>query len=218
MITAFINSILEDCQQGIFNFKDLEKEIRKRLKKFGYKDLTKQKKRKNYKAFLNKQKDNILNSNKVIENPFKNKGPCFIYQPFNEQSFPDFLIFENDIVIAFEVKSSTKGENHPMWNGGLPRSNALYLFVSKKDNNFKGVTFFKGEFLLSEEQNKKIELYWKILTSVAKILDKWLLENALDIQITPYLRKAHNQRISCFGENQSKREKDTLAWLTTVES
>lgn len=220
MITDFIKDIQKECKQGTLDYidgEDFEAEIYKRLIKKGYKDKEDEKEDVSIKTFLDEQKDNVLNLNEIKTNPFKNEEPSFIYQPYGSQSFPDFLIFEGDTVIPLEVKSSTKGGNHPMWNGSLPRSNGLYMFVSKKDNNIKGITFFKGNLLLSESQYEKLKFYVEDIKKYTNEKLKELLKDEPNIPIVFYPRMSFNQIISCFDENQSKRENDTLNWLMTVE-
>lgn len=218
MITKFIGSILKDYQQKTFGFENLEEEIQKRLKRIGYDDKSNEKDKGEIGLFLKECKEYILDSDKIIANPFKNKKPFFIYQPYNSQSFPDFLIFENELVIAFEVKSLTKGGTRPMWNGGLPRPNSLYFFVSKKDNEIKGLTFFKGELLSTAEETKDLELMFKKIKNYEKKLNQQHFKKFPNGSMYSCTRKAFIQKISSFNENQNKREKDTLAWLTTVES
>jgi len=71
----------------------------------------------------------------------------FISQPFGSQKTPDKLIKYNGRLIAWEDKSAEGAK--PVYNGGLPKQNCLYVFTSKKHN---ATTIFRGKDIISKEK------------------------------------------------------------------
>ncbi len=66
-------------------------------------------------------------------------GIFYEYQPNGSQKFPDFRCETKWGTLNIECKSS-KG-HQPVYNGGLPKEGALYIFSSQKYN---ATTFFFG--------------------------------------------------------------------------
>lgn len=74
-----------------------------------------------------------------------------ICQPFGSQKNPDKLIKYCGRLFAWEDKSNKDGK--PLYNGGLPKRNCLYVFTSKKHNK---TTIFRGEDIISNEKRERL--------------------------------------------------------------
>lgn len=121
---------------------------------------------------------------------------CYVWQPYGQQDFPDFLIFTENKIFTIEIKYSTKSEKKPMWNGNLPKKDALYIFgcYGKQD-----LTIFRGEDILPEEERVKILEIWDEIDEAARQweaefidgIDKNLYSN--EFGFSPYIRKAYQQ-------------------------
>lgn len=107
---------------------------------------------------------------KEVERMLTELGLDFTPQPYGSQSFPDFLVHEEGQPdLSLECKST---KNHcPMWNGGYPKKNGLYLLTSKKNDS---TTFFLGQDVLSEKKAKDFMLLEAQLDKlVKKHRDSW---------------------------------------------
>jgi hypothetical protein len=88
----------------------------------------------------------------------------FIYQPFGQQSNPDFIVKVSDNLVLFLEAKSCKNVC-PLYNSGGVNLNYLYVFCSKKYNK---TTIYFGRDIISDEKLSIIE-EWR---STHKILDK----------------------------------------------
>lgn len=95
--------------------------------------------------------------NELVENEDPNKinqegsnmpNGTLIRQPCGSQSFPDILIKDFcGRFVALECKSNKSSTI--MWNDSLPKSNGIYIFCSKKENQ---TTFFMGKDVISKDE------------------------------------------------------------------
>ena len=97
----------------------------------------------------------------------------FVYQPYNTQSYPDFLIFEGNYILPVEIKFSTdtkKGavKNAPVWNSGLPRLNGIYIYGSLPR---KSIAIFYGADVITIEERKKLLNFFNNLTEQQDIFN-----------------------------------------------
>jgi hypothetical protein len=94
----------------------------------------------------------ILSSEVQIKNVFDAQG--YIREPFNSQSFPDFLIFENDWIVPIELKTSEDSDK-PMWNNSIPKQSAIYVFMAFSNiPDKREILFFKGSDVITAEASK----------------------------------------------------------------
>jgi len=89
----------------------------------------------------------------------------YISQPTGKNSSPDFIVRYNGKLYFIECKSSNK--TYPVYNGGLPGEEYIYIFTSKETNE---TTIFYGKDVLKSE---KRELYSKLLVELNQILHKY---------------------------------------------
>ncbi len=80
------------------------------------------------------------------------KDGTYISQPCGTNDSPDFIVKCAGKVYFLECKSAKGGT--PMFNSGVPKSEYLYIFCSKKHNE---TTMFWGGDVLSLKQQRLIE-------------------------------------------------------------
>lgn len=91
----------------------------------------------------------ILSSNNILTNSFNQIG--YVREPFNTQSFPDYLVLEQNYIIPIELKTS-KDTDKPMWNNSIPKQEAIYVFMAYANVPKKReVLFFKGSDVITKE-------------------------------------------------------------------
>ena len=134
----------KDFLKNVVSGSDFELVIEKTL---SYEKITDIKKIKNWKILKEKTLDKF-NPN-FVPNNYEISG--FMRNPFGSQSYPDFLIFEEDYVYCVEVKTSKS--NKPMWNSGIPRQNGIYIISSTSN---QAITFFFGKDIITLEEAKKL--------------------------------------------------------------
>ena len=132
-----------------------------------------------------------------IKNPFPEYTKRYIYQPFGSQNYPDFIIFWKEYLIPIEVKFSLNASNSkPVWNSNLPKYEGFYIFGN---SGSKQLTFFKGQFVLTKEERRKLVDFWQlpkqIETQFEKDLTKSFHSNELSLEygFSPYIRVAYEQ-------------------------
>ena len=121
---------------------------------------------------------------------------CYVWQPYGQQDFPDFLIFTENKIFTIEIKYSTKTQKKPMWNGNLPKKDALYIFGCYGSQE---LTIFRGEDILPEEERLKILAIWDEIDEAAKIWEAEFIEGieakqySNEFGFSPYIRRAYQQ-------------------------
>jgi hypothetical protein len=92
-------------------------------------------------------------------------GLEYVAQPNGIQNSPDFYVYYNNKRYSIECKSS-KG-HYPVYNGGLPKVDAIYIFSSKKYNK---TTIYNANDILTLS---KRELYNSMLMEMQQVLEKY---------------------------------------------
>lgn len=88
----------------------------------------------------------------------------FAYQPYGNNKNPDFLVQHRRKQYSIECKTS-KGAT-PVYNGGLPKSDYIYIFSSMKYNE---TTIYYGRDILSDDTRKE---YLELIKELRKVLDR----------------------------------------------
>lgn len=127
--------------------RDFEEQFRLGLDDLGYNRLRKQNIDRSVRADLKRTLQEPL----AVEDP---QNPLqyrrhYIFQPYGSQQYPDVVIFDEDRVISTELKFSRGEEGKPMWNGGLPRPNGVYVFGSYGRMD---ITYFRGGDILTADE------------------------------------------------------------------
>lgn len=86
-----------------------------------------------------------------------------ICQPFGSQKTPDKILKYYGRLIAWEDKSSEGTK--PVYNGGLPKLDCLYILTSKKHNE---TTFFRGKDIISKEKRDRLLAHYELLKNYTK--------------------------------------------------
>ena len=111
----------------------------------------------------------------------------FEHQPNGSQRFPDFNLKINNKIVQIECKSCAKS-SYPMWNSGLPKKDAVYVFCAKE----YGTTIFLGQDVVSFEKTLLLEKFYDEIRSIHKKykrLPGWKDVRGFDV----YIRKAYMQ-------------------------
>ena len=112
------------------------------------------------KRLLKKHKFNEVPKGAVL------KDGQFIYQPNGENNSPDFYVQDSGITYSLECKSVKKGAK-PVYNGGLPKKEYIYIFCSGK---YDQTTIYYGNDVVPEKVRK---IYDKLLTKLSTVLDEF---------------------------------------------
>lgn len=107
--------------------------------------------------------DNPEHENQV-EELLKKHGLEYVAQPNGIQNSPDFHVYVDSKIYSIECKSS-KG-SYPMYNGGLPKIDTIYVFSSKKYNQ---TTIFNANDVV---QPVKRAQYEALLNDLKDVLEK----------------------------------------------
>lgn len=161
---------------------------------------------KEIKPLIQAKSGNTLIKNTLYEQTRATFGDMYkefyIWQPFGTQNYPDFLIFSESKIWSVEIKYSTKNKQKPLWNGNLPKQNALYIFGSFEKRD---LTFFRGEDILPENERIMLLDFWAALDEVKNEWEQKFSKNIGNKSIAnsygfqPYIRKAYFQ-----GKNFNK--------------
>ena len=171
------------------------------------------------------------NTEKETINCFSNFKKHFVFQPLGSQNYPDFILFLPKFIIPIEVKFSEKEAKKPVWNSNLPRHNGFYLFGNYK---YSEIVIFKGEFVLSKIERKKLISFWEkikeneknFLNNLKKMIFP-LNDLKLEYGFVPYARRAYDQTkkinkkaITNFFDNPNKNKltKKTIEKMEILES
>ena len=108
-----------------------------------------------------------------IDRKYELENGEYCYQPNGKNKSPDFTLKYKNKEIHIECKA-TKG-NKPMYNGGLPVPEYIYILSSEVYNE---TTVYRGSDIISPEEHKKYKLFSKALQKyAAKHLKKRAKEN-----------------------------------------
>lgn len=205
----------ENFNQGIIEGKDFEDIFEKKLIEHGYSTVE---------FTIDKElKKIILSSETIIENNTDLFG--YIREPFNSQSFPDFLIIEKTRIIPIELKTCKDGDK-PMWNNSIPKQNAIYLFMayscipSKRE-----VLFFKGSDVITKEASdifkerlRQAQEQAKFTSEELTSLDKY--NHGWNIYVRAnYQQSTHDSNTVpsfCLHPNKEENKRKVLEYLSNL--
>ena len=90
----------------------------------------------------------------------------FIRQPCGPKAFPDFLLCDfSGTIVLIEAKSG--GGNVPVWNGGLPQKDSIYILSS---GIYNSSTVFLGHDVMKWELSKLLQDHHDALQIQSKAL------------------------------------------------
>ena len=167
----------------------------------------------------------ILSSDSPIRNTYDVFG--YIREPFNSQSFPDYLIMEKSNIIPIELKTSEDGDK-PMWNNSIPKQNAIYLYMayscipSKRE-----VLYFRGCDVVTKEASdifkerlRQAQEQSKFNNDELQSLDSF--NHGWDIYVRAnYKQSKHKKDTSTsftLHPNKQKNKDNVLEYLRNLES
>lgn len=161
----------------------------------------------------------------VLENEMLDVFPngTYIEQPFGKQSFPDFIVFDNNKMIPIEAKYSKT--NKPVWNNSIPERFAIYIIGTK--NN---ITFCYGKNQMSLLYKQAIQNFFdekskELYKEFKKAFPCYNDEEHNPSGYFPYFRKNFQQKklgndkicINFFEEKKHKKnKKGVFDFLETV--
>lgn len=87
-----------------------------------------------------------------ISNPTSYESQ-FWHQPLGSQMYPDYVVFDGSRLVCIETKFSMGMQKKPVWNGGLPRQDGIYIFGAKGCDD---ITFFRGADVIDVETARKM--------------------------------------------------------------
>ena len=145
-----------------------------------------------------------------------------ICQPFGSQKNPDKLIKYCGRLFAWEDKSNEKTK--PVYNGGLPRADCLYVFTCEKHNI---TTFFRGDHIISEQKRQRLLAHFE----AHKKLDEEFNENERNNEdefnrgFLFYTRAMYKQECKhlpisndyFLHPQREEIEKKVINWITEIE-
>lgn len=181
--------------------KQFESNFELALKNNGFTNI--QKNNLNVKNIISKIKEEILNKTssefiylKDIDNVPKGVLESFVRNPYGSQNFPDFLVFTKDKIVPIEIKYSEKNSQKPVWNGNLPKYNAIYLFGVY---NRKDITFFLGKDVLPMDEREEMVKFYDDIRRIAEDFQAGLREKygskkfKFDRGFDIYIRETYQQ-------------------------
>lgn len=187
------------------NGKKFENYVRDRLIKIGYSKFEIDEEDKVFKQMLADIRANFKNTNR-IRNDYRDMQAkkILIQQPWGSQKTPDLLLLDITRewihIQPIEVKS---GKKSATWNNTYPVKHWIYIF-----NGTKGVTYFKGENLITQKvtelfeeyKTKRIELTKQYNEMLEKIGEAW--------KLVDYFKFEHTSGVDYRGDEEecSRRE------------
>jgi hypothetical protein len=151
----------------------------------------------------------------------KLKNGQFIHQPLGSQNHPDFILKWNNKLYCFECKSCQV--ERPIYNGGIPHKNSIYIFCSKKYNK---TTIYYGDEIGTEQQRELISSLEKEIKNLVKKyqqLPEWKNDpRGLDYYPrNMYIQSGGNSKIDYFThkdrEKCERRILDEFANIPNIE-
>lgn len=118
-------------------------------------------------------------------------GGCFVAEPYGSQNYPDFLVWDSDgRTVPIEVKCLDKGATKPVWNGGLPRADGIYVVGSRGQT--MDVTFFLGDDVLGGPERQALNQFFDDIRPEQQRINGQLCKNQ-PYGFGIYVRKAFKQ-------------------------
>jgi len=180
-----LHSFFEDVLKmkycsGSYNFSEHEKEITSLLIKNGFNETSI--------VLTTEEKIEMIENNNISR---INNGE-FISQPRGKNNSPDFAVKCNNKIYLIECKSVNKG-HCPIYNGGLPKDNYIYILSSNKYNE---TTFFYGKNVVTQEMRILYDEYLSKIYEIENILIKKLndLGEKNPLGISYYVRDMYSHK------------------------
>lgn len=166
--------------------KAFEERVMAQLTELGYNRILSTDLDKNY---LKEIKESILNKDETLDNDtiFNHH---YLYHPFSKQRYPDFIIFDNNILISIESKFTEKSKKKPVWNSGLPRLNGLYIFGSY---GIQDITFFRGKDVITYEEREQFLQFFAQEKERANLFNSQNMSDQ-EFGFAAYVRTAYEQQ------------------------
>lgn len=128
----------------------------------------------------------------------------YIPQPCGTQSFPDFIVGDK-LGNIFYLECKSNKNDSIVWNSGMPKSKAIYIFSSGKHNK---QTVAMGSDLWSKEEIELQQKIRKVIEETYKPL------NDTGHKVKYYGRHMHVDKKLVYGnENRLKREKSVYKFI-----
>ena len=113
----------------------------------------------------------------------------FVQEPNGSQQSPDFVVFDHDLIQCVDVKFNKGSSRNPVWNGCLPRTNTIYLWISLAAND---MTFMRGNALLGDRERRLLLGFWEEASNLAERFNRKKMKNQIyGFQV--YSRKTFSQ-------------------------
>lgn len=140
----------------------------------------------------------------------------YVHQPYGSQRHPDFLLKEGDRLFSIECKTSK--QSCPVYNGGIPKEDTIYIFSSGKYNK---TTIFLGRDILSEQKRNSFEELIIKLKNVVKEHQEdpeWPDERGFDFYIrNMYTQSGGQEKTDYFNhKDRQKCEQGVLEYVSRV--
>lgn len=192
-------------KSGSYSESEHEKSIENLIIAYGFK-LNKSK-------ISEKERDEALKTNKL--STLKNGE--YLSQPCGKNDSPDFIVKHNDKLYFLECKS-VNGGTKPMYNGGLPKDNYIYILTS---NKYKETTVFLGKHVVTKKMRKLYDSYlskiYEIEKQLVSELENLNKDNPLGISYyvrDMYCHKGKNNKTNYFKNSERKKfEQEVLNYV-----
>ena len=132
---------------------------------------------------------------------------CFVEQPYGSQQYPDFLVWDNRRTVAIEAKCLDKGGTRPVWNGGLPREDGIYIIGSR--GKTMDVTMFRGGDVLEGPDRAAMAFFIDTLRPLEEYVNS-RVAGRQPYGFHVYLRKA-------FGQAKKHNPDSCLDWFANPD-
>lgn len=173
----------------------------------------------NFKQYKIQKKLNKQTFRYEVDKMLKNGD--FISQPLGSQNHPDFILKLNNKLYFFECKSCIQA--CPLYNGGMPHKDSIYIFTSKKYNK---TTIYYGDEIGTQRQRQLIsclEQELKIIVKKYQNLPEWKNDvRGLDYYVrNMYIQTGGQSKVDYFihqdREKCERRILDEFARIPNIE-
>jgi hypothetical protein len=138
-------------------------------------------------------KNKLLNCDDIFENKTGLTG--YMREPFGSQSFPDFILLEQNYVFSLELKSSKNDK--PMWNNSLPKQHGIYVFMAYSEQPSRQETLlFLGKDVITSHATNVLKSKMKAIQEASKFTKEELaILDVYNYGWEPYVRANYQQSI-----------------------
>lgn len=141
----------------------------------------------------------------------------FIPQPFGTHQAPDFILKVNEKCVFFIEAKSSETSLAPTYNSGGVKPEYLYVFCAKKTNQ---TTIFKGDSIITAEQQEKIDELIKIQRFVEKRYNELIKDidtnhRGISYYTRPMIIQSGGGEFTNYftHENREADEKRAIEWV-----